>query len=115
VEKKNTGKIRVCIDFLNLNKATPKDEYPMPIANMGDALVSLLYLRFYQNIAYGNKIGTLDSKYENKNTAFKTLHMKIRISNNFSIRWTRAHFISNLLLLHDCDPWNLSFNLKQSI
>jgi hypothetical protein len=34
VEKKNTGKIRVCIDFLNLNKATPKDEYPMPIANM---------------------------------------------------------------------------------
>jgi hypothetical protein len=34
VEKKNTDKIRVCIDFHNLNKATPKDEYPMPIANM---------------------------------------------------------------------------------
>jgi hypothetical protein len=34
VEKKNTGKIRVCIDFCNSNKATPKDEYPMPIANM---------------------------------------------------------------------------------
>jgi hypothetical protein len=34
MEKKNTGKIRVCIDFCNLNKATPKDEYPMPIANM---------------------------------------------------------------------------------
>jgi hypothetical protein len=34
VEKKNTGKIQVCIDFRNLNKATPKDEYPMPIANM---------------------------------------------------------------------------------
>jgi hypothetical protein len=34
VEKKNTGKIRVCIDFCNLNKATPKDEYPMPIADM---------------------------------------------------------------------------------
>jgi hypothetical protein len=31
VEKKNTGKIRVCIDFHNLNKATPKYEYPMPI------------------------------------------------------------------------------------
>jgi hypothetical protein len=30
VEKKNTGKIRVCIDFGDLNKATPKDEYPMP-------------------------------------------------------------------------------------
>jgi hypothetical protein len=34
VEKKNTGKIWVCIDFHNLNKVTPKDEYPMPIADM---------------------------------------------------------------------------------
>jgi hypothetical protein len=32
--EKNTSKIRVCIDFLNLNKANPKDEYPMPIADM---------------------------------------------------------------------------------
>jgi len=34
VEKKNSGKIRVCIDFRDLNKATLKDEYPMPIADM---------------------------------------------------------------------------------
>jgi hypothetical protein len=34
MEKKNTGKIQVCIDFCNLNKVTSKDEYPMPIANM---------------------------------------------------------------------------------
>jgi hypothetical protein len=34
MEKKNTGKIWVCIDFYNLNKATPKAEYPMPIADM---------------------------------------------------------------------------------
>jgi hypothetical protein len=34
MEKKNTDKIQVCIDFRNLNKATPKDEYPMPIADM---------------------------------------------------------------------------------
>ena len=33
VENKNTGAIRVCIDFRDLNKATPKDEYPMPIAD----------------------------------------------------------------------------------
>jgi hypothetical protein len=34
IEKKNTIKIRVCIDFHNLNKATPKDEYPMPIVDI---------------------------------------------------------------------------------
>jgi hypothetical protein len=34
VEKKNTGKIRVCMDFRNLNRATPKDEYPMPMADV---------------------------------------------------------------------------------
>jgi hypothetical protein len=30
----NTGKIQICIDFCNLNKATLKDEYRMPIADM---------------------------------------------------------------------------------
>jgi hypothetical protein len=34
VEKKNTDKIQECIDFCNLNKATPKDEYFIPIADM---------------------------------------------------------------------------------
>jgi hypothetical protein len=34
MEKKGSGKIRVCIDSRNLNRATPKDEYPMPIADM---------------------------------------------------------------------------------
>ena len=34
VKKKDSGKIRVCIDFRDLNRATPKDEYPMPIADM---------------------------------------------------------------------------------
>jgi hypothetical protein len=32
--EKNTGKIQVLIDFRNLNKVTPKDEYTMPIADM---------------------------------------------------------------------------------
>ncbi|XP_020224220.1 uncharacterized protein LOC109806258 [Cajanus cajan] len=29
---KKNGKLRVCINFRDLNTATPKDEYPMPIA-----------------------------------------------------------------------------------
>ena len=31
---KKNGKLRVCIDFRNLNKATPMDGYPMPVADM---------------------------------------------------------------------------------
>ena len=34
LKKKDSRKIRVCIDFRELNKATPKNEYPMPIADM---------------------------------------------------------------------------------
>jgi hypothetical protein len=34
IEKKNIGKIQICIDFYSLNKAIPKDEYTMPIADM---------------------------------------------------------------------------------
>jgi hypothetical protein len=33
VENKGRKKLRVCIDFRDLNKATPKDEYHMPIAD----------------------------------------------------------------------------------
>ena len=33
VIKKN-GKLRVCIDFRDLNASTPKDEYAMPVAEM---------------------------------------------------------------------------------
>jgi hypothetical protein len=48
VEKKESGKLRVCIDFHNLNRATPKDEYPMPIADIlinntsGNRIISFL-------------------------------------------------------------------------
>jgi hypothetical protein len=33
VYKKN-GKLRVCIDFRDLNKSTPMDGYPMPLADI---------------------------------------------------------------------------------
>ena len=31
---KKNGKLRICIDFRNLNMATLKDEYPMPVADL---------------------------------------------------------------------------------
>jgi hypothetical protein len=48
VEKKGSGKIRVCMDFWDLNRATPKDEYLMPIAEAminrasGNKMISFL-------------------------------------------------------------------------
>jgi hypothetical protein len=44
IEKKGTKKFRVCIDFRDLNRATPKDEYPIPIAD------------FFVNVASGHRI-----------------------------------------------------------
>jgi hypothetical protein len=34
VEKKGTGKVRVCVNFRKLNRATPKNEYPMSVAEL---------------------------------------------------------------------------------
>jgi hypothetical protein len=48
VEKKNTGKIQTWVDFRNLNRATLKDEYPMPIVDLlvdgtsGNKVISFL-------------------------------------------------------------------------
>jgi hypothetical protein len=33
VEKKNSGKIHICVDFRNLNQTTPKHEYLMPVVD----------------------------------------------------------------------------------
>jgi hypothetical protein len=48
VEKKNMGKIRVCVDFQILNRATPKVKYLMPVADTlinrasGNGVISFL-------------------------------------------------------------------------
>jgi hypothetical protein len=46
MEKKGSRKIRICVDFRNLNRVTPKDEYPMP---NDDELI---------NKASGNKVNS---------------------------------------------------------
>jgi hypothetical protein len=48
IEKKNTGKVWICVDFRNLNRATPKNEYPMLVNNLlidstsGNKVISFL-------------------------------------------------------------------------
>lgn len=56
--KKKNGKLRVCIDFRNLNATIPKDEYHMPIDDM-------LF-----NSASGNKIMSLMDGYSGCNQIF---------------------------------------------
>jgi len=45
---KNDGKVRMCVDFKDLNKACPKDDYPLPHIDVlvdnttGSTLMSLM-------------------------------------------------------------------------
>jgi hypothetical protein len=70
VEKKNTGKIQICMDFRNLNRATPKDEHPMPVADLlvdstsGNKVISFLD----SNVGY-NQI--IMAKEDMSKTAFR--------------------------------------------
>jgi hypothetical protein len=51
VEEKGNGKIWVYIDFINLNKGTPKDEYLVPIA---DVLINDAFGHIVINFLDGN-------------------------------------------------------------
>jgi hypothetical protein len=72
VEKRNTGKIRICMEFRNLNRASPKGEYPMPIADSlvdsasGNKVISFLD----GNVGY-NEI--FMAKEDVRKTAFRCL------------------------------------------
>jgi hypothetical protein len=56
VLKKN-GKLRVCIDFRDLNKATPMDGYPMPIVDLlVDAASGHKFISFVGSNAGYNQI-----------------------------------------------------------
>ncbi|KAF7121407.1 hypothetical protein RHSIM_Rhsim13G0168000 [Rhododendron simsii] len=55
VMKKN-GKVRVCVDFRDLNTEPPKDEYPMPVADLlVDATVGYQMLSFMDGNAGYNQ------------------------------------------------------------
>ena len=54
---KKNGKLRVCIDFRYLNKATPMDGYPMPRADMlVDAAAGQKVISFMDGNAGYNQI-----------------------------------------------------------
>ena len=56
VIKKN-GTLRVCIDFRDLNNATSKDEYAMPVAEMlVDSVVGFEYLSMLDGYCGNNQI-----------------------------------------------------------
>ncbi|WJX12139.1 hypothetical protein P8452_02668 [Trifolium repens] len=56
VIKKN-GSLRVCIDFRDLNNATPKDEYPMPVPEMLiDSAAGFEYLSMLDGYSDYNQI-----------------------------------------------------------
>jgi hypothetical protein len=70
IEKKNTGKIRTCLDFRNLNRATLKDEYPMPVADLLiDSASGNKVISFLDGNAGYNQI--FMAKEDVSNTAFR--------------------------------------------
>ncbi|XP_024164019.1 uncharacterized protein LOC112170997 [Rosa chinensis] len=69
VRKKN-GKIRVCVDYIDLNVATPKDVYPMPVADMlVDAVAGHELLSFMEGTAGYHQI--LVAEEDRHKTAFR--------------------------------------------
>lgn len=54
---KKSKKLRICIDFRDLNRATPKNEYPMPIAeSLVDAAAGHKMMSFLDDNAGYNQI-----------------------------------------------------------
>ncbi|CAL8996875.1 unnamed protein product [Prunus brigantina] len=57
VLKRKTEAVRICVDYRNLNEASPKDEYPMPMADMlVDGAVHNQMLSFMDGNAGYNQI-----------------------------------------------------------
>lgn len=55
--KKSNGKCRICIDFTDLNKACPKDAYPLPnIDSLVDGVAGCELLSFMDAYSGYNQI-----------------------------------------------------------
>ena len=68
---KKDGRIRVCVDFRDLNKASPKDDFPLPhIDELVDFTAGYALLSFMDGFSVYNQI-VMASKDREK-TAFTT-------------------------------------------
>ena len=57
VVKKANGKLRMCMDFTNLNKTCPKDSYPLPrIDQLVDSTIGHKLLSFMDTFLGYNQI-----------------------------------------------------------
>ena len=69
--KKSNGKWRMCVDFINLNKACPKDSFPLLMINqLVDSTVGHKLLSFMDAFFGYNQI-LMDEKDQEK-TSFVT-------------------------------------------
>ncbi|KAL0345811.1 UNVERIFIED_CONTAM: Transposon Tf2-11 polyprotein [Sesamum radiatum] len=69
--KKKNGQIRICVDFRDLNKACPKDDFPLPIIElMVDATIGHEVLFFMNGSSKYNQIRM--SPKDDKYTTFRT-------------------------------------------
>ncbi|XP_020080518.1 uncharacterized protein LOC109704178 [Ananas comosus] len=69
--KKKNGQIRICVDFRDLNKACPKDDFPLPITElMIDNTSSCELFSFMDGSSGYNQIKM--SPEDEKHTAFRT-------------------------------------------
>ena len=71
IMKKSNGKWQICVGYTDLNKACPKDSYPLPgIDNLVDAASSLWFLSFMDAYLGYNQI--LMHPYDEEKIAFIT-------------------------------------------
>ena len=54
---KKDGKVRICIDYRDLNRASPKDNFPMPhIDTLIDNTATNMFFSFMDGFSYYNQI-----------------------------------------------------------
>ncbi|GJU07443.1 reverse transcriptase domain-containing protein [Tanacetum coccineum] len=82
IVRKNDGTWRMCIDFTNLNKACPKDSYPLP--KIDQKIESLEFLEFKCFLdAYKGYHQIRMAEEDEEKTAFHTEHRTFYIEETF--------------------------------